>query len=239
MIDFRPRRARHRRRQRHRCRDRGRLRSEGARVASLDIGGDAAGRRPGARRATSRTRRRSRRRVARTEAELGPVDVLVCAAGITGASLSTVEVTRRGVAPRHGDRRGRRLLLQPRRPARDGRARLRPDRQRRLDRRQGGQPDGGRLLGGEGGGDRDDEGDREGRRAHGRPRQLHRPRGDRDADPRGDVARSTSTTWSSGSRWAGWARADEVAALACWLASDECSFSTGATYDISGGRAVY
>jgi 2-dehydro-3-deoxy-L-rhamnonate dehydrogenase (NAD+) len=33
--------------------------------------------------------------------------------------------------------------------------------------------------------------------------------------------------------------AEEVAALACWLASDECSFSTGATFDISGGRAVY
>jgi len=32
---------------------------------------------------------------------------------------------------------------------------------------------------------------------------------------------------------------DEVAALICWLASEECSFSTGATYDISGGRAVY
>jgi len=32
---------------------------------------------------------------------------------------------------------------------------------------------------------------------------------------------------------------DEVATLACWLASEECSFSTGATYDISGGRAVY
>jgi 2-dehydro-3-deoxy-L-rhamnonate dehydrogenase (NAD+) len=31
----------------------------------------------------------------------------------------------------------------------------------------------------------------------------------------------------------------EVAALVCWLASEECSFSTGATYDISGGRAVY
>ena len=31
----------------------------------------------------------------------------------------------------------------------------------------------------------------------------------------------------------------EVAALACWLASEECSFSTGATFDISGGRAVY
>ena len=33
--------------------------------------------------------------------------------------------------------------------------------------------------------------------------------------------------------------AAEVAALVCWLASEECSFSTGATYDISGGRAVY
>jgi 3-oxoacyl-[acyl-carrier protein] reductase len=32
---------------------------------------------------------------------------------------------------------------------------------------------------------------------------------------------------------------DEVAALVCWLASEEMSFSTGACYDISGGRAVY
>ena len=31
----------------------------------------------------------------------------------------------------------------------------------------------------------------------------------------------------------------EVAALVTWLASEECSFSTGAVYDISGGRAVY
>jgi 2-dehydro-3-deoxy-L-rhamnonate dehydrogenase (NAD+) len=34
-------------------------------------------------------------------------------------------------------------------------------------------------------------------------------------------------------------RADEVAALICWLASEEMSFSTGACFDISGGRAVY
>jgi 3-oxoacyl-[acyl-carrier protein] reductase len=32
---------------------------------------------------------------------------------------------------------------------------------------------------------------------------------------------------------------EEVAALICWLASDECSFTTGAVFDISGGRAVY
>jgi 3-oxoacyl-[acyl-carrier protein] reductase len=32
---------------------------------------------------------------------------------------------------------------------------------------------------------------------------------------------------------------DEVAALICWLASEEMTFSTGACFDISGGRAVY
>jgi len=32
---------------------------------------------------------------------------------------------------------------------------------------------------------------------------------------------------------------DEVAALVSWLASEECSFSTGAVFDISGGRATY
>jgi NAD(P)-dependent dehydrogenase (short-subunit alcohol dehydrogenase family) len=31
----------------------------------------------------------------------------------------------------------------------------------------------------------------------------------------------------------------EVASLICWLASEEASFSTGATYDISGGRATF
>jgi 3-oxoacyl-[acyl-carrier protein] reductase len=32
---------------------------------------------------------------------------------------------------------------------------------------------------------------------------------------------------------------EEVAELLAWLASDRCSFSTGAIYDISGGRATY
>ncbi|MFZ2652962.1 MAG: SDR family NAD(P)-dependent oxidoreductase [Burkholderiaceae bacterium] len=32
---------------------------------------------------------------------------------------------------------------------------------------------------------------------------------------------------------------DEAAALVAWLASEECSFSTGAVFDLSGGRATY
>ena len=31
----------------------------------------------------------------------------------------------------------------------------------------------------------------------------------------------------------------EIAALVAWLSSNECSFSTGAVFDISGGRATY
>jgi 3-oxoacyl-[acyl-carrier protein] reductase len=31
----------------------------------------------------------------------------------------------------------------------------------------------------------------------------------------------------------------EIAAMAAWLASEDCSFSTGAVFDITGGRATY
>jgi 3-oxoacyl-[acyl-carrier protein] reductase len=34
-------------------------------------------------------------------------------------------------------------------------------------------------------------------------------------------------------------RPDEIAAMVAWLASDECSFSTGQVFDITGGRSVY
>lgn len=34
-------------------------------------------------------------------------------------------------------------------------------------------------------------------------------------------------------------KVEEVAAIVCWLASEECSFTTGAVFDVSGGRAVY
>ena len=34
-------------------------------------------------------------------------------------------------------------------------------------------------------------------------------------------------------------RPDEIAAMVAWIASPECSFSTGFTFDVSGGRATY
>ncbi len=34
-------------------------------------------------------------------------------------------------------------------------------------------------------------------------------------------------------------RVEEIAALACWLATEDCSFSTGGVFDVSGGRATY
>jgi 3-oxoacyl-[acyl-carrier protein] reductase len=32
---------------------------------------------------------------------------------------------------------------------------------------------------------------------------------------------------------------EEIASMVAWLASEDCSFSTGAVFDLSGGRAVY
>jgi NAD(P)-dependent dehydrogenase (short-subunit alcohol dehydrogenase family) len=32
---------------------------------------------------------------------------------------------------------------------------------------------------------------------------------------------------------------DELAAMVCWLSSQDCAFSTGAVFDLSGGRATY
>jgi 3-oxoacyl-[acyl-carrier protein] reductase len=32
---------------------------------------------------------------------------------------------------------------------------------------------------------------------------------------------------------------EEIAAMVAWMASEECSFTTGSVFDLSGGRAVY
>ena len=34
-------------------------------------------------------------------------------------------------------------------------------------------------------------------------------------------------------------KVEEIAAMACWLATEDCSFTTAGVFDISGGRATY
>jgi 3-oxoacyl-[acyl-carrier protein] reductase len=35
------------------------------------------------------------------------------------------------------------------------------------------------------------------------------------------------------------AHAAELAAMVAWMSSEECSFTTGGVFDLSGGRSVY
>jgi 3-oxoacyl-[acyl-carrier protein] reductase len=34
-------------------------------------------------------------------------------------------------------------------------------------------------------------------------------------------------------------KVEELASMVAWMASEECAFTTGAVFDISGGRATY
>ena len=69
-----------------------RLHDEGARVASLDLDAEAPN---GVLSLTGDVARSAdvEEAVARVQGELGPIDVLVCSAGVPGASLPTVDVT--------------------------------------------------------------------------------------------------------------------------------------------------
>ena len=70
------------------------------------------------------------------------------------------------------------------------------------------------------------------------PRQLRRASGDRHADARPDL-RGAHRLHDLAHPTRPRRRAAGVAALICWLASEEMTFSTGACFDISGGRGTY
>jgi NAD(P)-dependent dehydrogenase (short-subunit alcohol dehydrogenase family) len=214
-----------------------RLMAEGARVASLDLGGEP----PKGALALAGDVSDSgdvNAAVARATAELGPIDVLVCSAGITGASVSTVDVT---------DDEWRRVMAIDA----DGvffcnRAVL-PG---MIERGYGRIVNVASIAGKEGnpmaaaysaakaavigmtksiGKDVARTGVIVNCIA---PAVIETPILEGLSDDHVDYMIERIPMGRMGS-------ADEVATLACWLASDECSFSTGATYDISGGRAVY
>jgi len=215
----------------------GRLMAEGARVASLDLGGvppDGALALGGDVSDSAQVARA----VQRTNEELGPIDVLVCSAGIPGASIPTVEVT---------DEEWRRVMAVDA----DGvffcnRAVL-PG---MIERGYGRIVNVASIAGKEG---------------NPMAAAYSSAKAAVIAMTKAigkDVARTgvlvncvapavieTSILEGLSDEHIGYmveripmgrmGSADEVAALVCWLASEECSFSTGAAYDISGGRAVY
>jgi 3-oxoacyl-[acyl-carrier protein] reductase len=214
-----------------------RLMAEGARVASLDLGGEPP---EGAVALVGDVSDSAdvNAAVARATSELGPIDVLVCSAGVTGASVSTVDVT---------DDEWRRVMAIDA----DGvffcnRAVL-PG---MIERGYGRIVNVASIAGKEGnpmaaaysaakaavigmtksiGKDVARTGVIVNCIA---PAVIETPILEGLSDEHVDYMIERIPMGRMGS-------ADEVATLACWLASEECSFSTGATYDISGGRAVY
>ena len=214
-----------------------RLLAEGAKVASLDLGGEA----PDGALALAGDVSDSAQvdaAVARATSELGPVDMLVCSAGITGASISTVDVT---------DEEWRRVMAIDA----DGvffcnRAVL-PS---MIERGYGRIVNVASIAGKEGNPMAAAYSAAKAAviamtKAIGKdvartgvvvnciaPAVIETPILDGLAQSHIDYMVERIPMGRMGT-------ADEVATLACWLASEECSFSTGATYDISGGRAVY
>ena len=214
-----------------------RLMAEGARVASLDLGGEPP---EGALALVGDVSDSAEvnAAVARATSELGPIDVLVCSAGIAGASVSTVDVT---------DDEWRRVMAIDADGVFFSNRAVLPG---MIERGYGRIVNVASIAGKEGnpmaaaysaakaavigmtksiGKDVARTGVIVNCIA---PAVIETPILEGLSDEHVDYMIERIPMGRMGS-------ADEVATLACWLASEECSFSTGATFDISGGRAVY
>jgi 2-dehydro-3-deoxy-L-rhamnonate dehydrogenase (NAD+) len=214
-----------------------RLLGEGARVATLDLAGAGP---DGALALTGDVSRSAEidAAVARTEAELGPIDVLVCAAGIGGASLRTQDVSddewrrvlainadgvffcNRAVAPGMAERGYGRIVNVASIAGKEGNPMAAAYSASKaaviaLTKSVG----------------KDFAGTGVAVNCIA-PAVIETPMLSGLSDQHIEYMVERIPMGRMG-------KAAEVAALICWLASEECSFSTGATYDISGGRAVF
>ena len=155
-----------------------------------------------------------------------------CRADGAGRGVSTRRVAARARRQPHGD-----VPVHARVHSADARARLGPHRQRRIDRRSGRKPADVRLLGLEGRGDRADEVGREGTRSDRILVNCVVPAAF-DAGLTLSATAVERASFESRIPLGRLGRPDELAELVAWLASDRCSFSTGAAFDLTGGRAV-
>ena len=180
--------------------------------------------------------RASRRRA--TAAALGKIDILVDLGRDHRAEPSDLGVSGCGLGP--GDRHqpeGRFLLL-PCRGAVHAGQRLRPHRQHRLDRGKEGNPNASAYSASKAG-------------VIGLTKSLGKELAATEIrvncvtpaavkTPIFDQMTAEQIDWMLSKIPIGrFGAIDEVASLILWLASEECSFSTGAVFDISGGRATY
>ena len=169
----------------------------------------------------------------------GRIDILVNNAGIAGANVPTWDYPSRGMGAGARDQPHRHVQLLQGGGADHDRPEIRPHRQHRLDRRQGRQPQCPRLFGLQGRRHRADEVARQGARRLRHLGQLHHAGGgeDRDLRPDDDRAHRLHALQESRADVSSWWRRSPT--LAAFCASQECAFTTGAVFDISGGRATY
>ena len=134
--------------------------------------------------------------------------------------------------------RARAVPVQPRRRAAHAEARLRPHRQHRVGRRQGRQPECVGVQRVEGRGDRTHQVARQGARQDQHPRQLRHARGGAHGDLRpDDPAAHRLHAVEDPARPLRHRGRDRLAGVLARVGG--CAFSTGAVFDLSGGRATY
>ncbi len=183
------------------------------------------------------------RAAAQSQERFGGIDILVNNAGVLGPTVPAWEHTPaqwRNVLD--VNLTGAWLCCRAVAPVMLARAAW-PHRQHRLGCRQGGQRLQRRLLGLQGRAHFADQVARQGAGCIGRAGELHHALGGRHRSVRGRARRAPRTAahrlCSRRVPMGRFVEVDEVAAMAAWLASDDCSFSTGAVFDISGGRSMY
>ncbi len=115
---------------------------------------------------------------------------------------------------------------------------LRPHRQHRLDRGQGRQSERGALFGFQGGADRADESLGKELAGHEIAVNAVTPAAARTAIFDQMTQQHIDFMLSKIPKGR-FVLVEELAAMVAWLASEDCAFSTGAVFDISGGRATY